>query len=304
MCEPSRHIPVLLKEVIEALGASAGGCFLDCTLGGAGHAAAILTANPINHLIAIDRDIVAIKRACESLASEAARVEFRHGSFSDFILAAQDQSFDGILADLGMSTDQLYSQSGFSFHDKDALDMRMDRSRGQSAADVLNNSDSAQLAQIFRQGGVRGSLGGVLGAIERAKPIQSAAQLANLIARARPHQRDSHPATVFFQALRIHVNQEFAEIETLLKHAVRVLKPGGRICAITFHSLEDKLVAQAMRKWAQGDTRPARLGLPRAGAIGRVSKAVTPSEAEVFKNQAARSAKLRTFIKAFNTEDK
>ena len=297
MCEHSRHIPVLLKEVIEALGAQSGGYFLDCTLGGAGHSAGILAANPHNQLLAIDRDSTAIERAKMVLADQLARVELRQGSFSKLIADAPDYSFDGILADLGMSTDQLFAQRGFSFHDNGALDMRMDPSQGQSAADVLNSFDSNQLALIFRQGGVRGSLGAVLSAIERAKPIESAAQFAALIARARSHQRDSHPATVFFQALRIFVNQEFAEIDALLQHAPRVLKRGGRLCVITFHSLEDKLVAQAMRKWAQGDTRPARLGLPRDKVIGRMGKTLTASAKEISDNPAARSAKLRTFIK-------
>ena len=296
MCEQTRHIPVLLEEVIEALGASAGGDYLDCTVGGGGHTAAILAANSNVHVLGVDRDGAAIERANKKLHGNQARLELRHGRYSQIIAQAADRSFDGILADLGMSTDQLHSQSGFSFHDNSALDMRMDRSCGQSAAEILNQFETKQLAQIFRQGGVRGSITGVLNAIERERPIESAAQLANLIAKTRPHQRDSHPATVFFQALRICVNQEFSEIETLLQHTPRVLRRGGRLCVLTFHSLEDKLVAQAMRKWAQGDTRPARLGLPRAHALGRMCKVVTPSAAEISRNPAARSAKLRTFI--------
>lgn len=296
MCEQTRHIPVMLKEAVAALNAQTTGNFLDCTLGGGGHSAAILRASPHNNLIAVDRDLGALERARAQFAADSGRIEFRHDSFSNVLSGAADKSFDGILADLGMSTDQLYSERGFSFRDVENLDMRMDSSIGQSAAEVLNTSDASTLAVIFRQGGVRGSINSVLSAIERTRPIKTAKQFADLIAQSRPHQRDSHPATVFFQALRIFVNREFEEISILLQQAPRVLKSGGRLCVITFHSLEDKLVAQKMREWAQGDTRPARLGLPRDKPIGRTLKAQTPSSDEILSNPAARSAKLRTFI--------
>lgn len=296
------HVPVMEAEVIEALGAAKGGSFLDCTLGGGGHTAAILAANEDNTVTALDRDQRALDRAKQRFAVISGRISLVKGSFADAAVLLPDRKFDGVLADLGLSTDQLQEGRGFSFQDSDALDMRMDESEGMSAAELVNTFSEHDLYVVLKEGGVGPEARIVARAIVQARPITSAAQLARAVNTAPFRKRadkKTNPATVVFQAVRMAVNDELAQIESLMSALPKLLRAGGRAAVITFHSLEDKIVARTMRDWESGSTAPASWpGAERMPSLGRMAqrKALTPSEDEISRNPASRSAKLRTFI--------
>ena len=298
----TRHIPVLLAEVLTALRASAGGIFLDCTLGGGGHTAAILEANPENRVVATDRDPEALDRSKRRLAAYGDRFIAHHAAFSELTAVVGGQRFSGVLADLGVSTDQLFGARGFSFNDGDSLDMRMDTTRGESAQDLLNTLDERALNRVLREGGVGNEARGIVRAIGRERPITTARQLAQVVSDAIPARlkKSIHPATVTFQALRIAVNRERAEIEALLAQLPQLVQVGGRAAVITFHSLEDKLVTEQFRFWEHGKEFSASWAggeVPSDDTLGALveRRAVRPSEAEVSANPSARSARLRTF---------
>lgn len=294
----------MLEQVLENLRASSAGSFLDCTFGGGGHSQAILNANPENKLLAIDRDPVAIERA--ALLKEEKRFGILKTDFEHMFEAIKNNSdakFDGVLADLGLSMDQLKTNRGFSFRDQN-LDMRMDLqdSSTSSAEDLLNNAAEHDLFVILRKGGVQKEAKKIASAIVRARPIATAQQLANLIASLHLAQDrksgSAHSATVVFQAIRMSVNREIENINALLDAVPKLVNPNARFCVITFHSLEDELITAKMRSWHQGCTCPAghkcECGQTKLGTL-LTRKPIEPTDLEIEKNPSSRSSRLRVF---------
>jgi 16S rRNA (cytosine1402-N4)-methyltransferase len=291
------HVPVLLKPAIEFLAVRRGGTYIDATLGLGGHSWEIAKRlGAKGHLIGVDKDPSALERARQrltnpppDLASEWPKVELVHASFAEVAQHVAPASADGLLADLGVSSMQLEDAArGFSFQADGPLDMRMDPHSGLTAEQVVNRSDERELADAIYEFGEERRSRRIARAIVRARPIHTTAQLAEVIsAAARPMnqaERRIHPATRTFQALRILVNRELEDLRTLLSMdaAPQVLRPGGRLVIISFHSLEDRIVKDALRDGA------------RAG-VWRVltKKPVTADEEEVDRNPRSRSAKLR-----------
>ena len=324
------HTPVLLREVIDWLQPQQGGLFIDCTLGLGGHAQALLDASPDVFVIGIDRDDEALALARERLKIFENRFRAVHANFEDATavlgeLAGQPgfQQVRGFLADLGVSSLQLdQSERGFSFASEAALDMRMDRSAGQTAADLVNNLAEAELADlIFDYSGERGSRK-IARAIVRERqrePITSTDRLSAIVVRALriPGRWRIHPATRTFQALRIAVNDELNALRRLIPDAISALAPGGRIAIISFHSLEDRVVKQSFLRESGRCICDSRTAMPftqkrpktatgedgekilceRCRARERVRiltrKPVGPGEDEVNRNPRSRSARLR-----------
>ena len=297
----SVHVPVLCEQVVSMLKAAESGCFLDCTLGGGGHTAALLDAHRDNRVMAIDRDPRAIERSAWLQSKYQARFSIKQGTFSQISSLYPGERFDGILADLGVSTDQLKEERGFSFNDSVDLDMRMNPSEGESAAELLERVSAQELFVILRQGGVGPEARQVAAAIIRERPFTSAQHFAEFLANLsilKAKKKKSHPATVIFQALRIAVNREIEEIEALMAQAPQVTKSGGRLAVITFHSLEDTIVTRQMRAWENQGSAPAGYrGVRAEPRLGKVitRKPITASDAEVEINPASRSASLRVF---------
>jgi 16S rRNA (cytosine1402-N4)-methyltransferase len=304
------HRPVLLAEVLEALQPRAGGRYVDGTLGGAGHARAILKAStPAGWLFGCDRDWQAIEAARERLAPFGDRVELRHGNYSGLNEWVDAGSCDGALLDLGVSSHQLdTAERGFSFQQDGPLDMRMDPGNGSTAADLVNTLPASELASIFWNFGEERQARRIARAIDEErsrKPFQTTGQLAGLIARVSPRKgRRVHPATRVFQALRMVVNDELGALERGLSGVLAVLKPGGRLAIITFHSLEDRMVKQFGRVRARdyevpGEVDVPELRIPRAPELKWVTrKPVEPGPEEVQANPRSRSARLRVMEKA------
>lgn len=305
----SQHISVMMNEVVEYLkAAEQGGSYLDCTLGGGGHTCAILQANSENTVVAIDRDESAIARMQARMTEDqSGRLELLYGSFgaANHLLAEAHPGdvpeFKGILADLGLSTDQIKEGRGFSFSDSDTLDMRMDKAQSVSAAEIVNEASEQELFIILKKGGVGKDARRIARAILAARPLESAARLAEVISSASSREtraKKVHPATVPFQALRIEVNQELHEIESLLSVSPDLVVRNGRMAVISFHSIEDKLVTKTMRSW-EGESAPANWAGPVTSkpSLGRLitRKAVVPQAEEIKRNPAARSARLRVF---------
>ncbi len=303
------HKPVLLAEVLEALTPRDGGRYADGTVGGGGHAAAILAASsPTGRLFGCDRDGAALEAAGQRLTEFAGRFELRQANFAelaDWVLAA---SCDGVLLDLGVSSPQLDEAGrGFSFQQEGPLDMRMDQTQGMTAAEVLNSATEEELARIFWEfGGERESRRFARAIVHdrQQQPFETTAQLAGLIERLAPrHGRKTHPATKVFQALRIAVNDELGSLAAGLAGAVRVLRPGGRLAVITFHSLEDRSVKDFGRARSRdytftGGVDVPELRIPHAPELKMVTrKAVKPGAAELAENPRSRSAQLRVFEK-------
>jgi 16S rRNA (cytosine1402-N4)-methyltransferase len=276
------HVPVLADALVVGLEIAAGGHYLDCTVGGGGHSALILAAASAVQLIAIDRDEIAIAAARTKLADFGSQVQFWHGNFKDY-RPPDGQLFDGIIADLGVSSAQLdLPERGFSFRETGDLDMRMDRSRSLTAADLINDSSEEELANIFYQLGEERLSRRIARAIATQRPFRTTTELAEAIARCVPRSYRYgriHPATRVFQALRIAVNQELESLETWLKLAPDWLKPDGKIAAISFHSLEDRLVKHAFKE----DNRLQVI----------TKKPIIATAEEMAANARSRSAKLR-----------
>ncbi|WP_370583721.1 16S rRNA (cytosine(1402)-N(4))-methyltransferase RsmH [Oxynema sp. CENA135] len=275
------HIPVLSEEAIAGLAVRAGGHYLDATVGGAGHARLILEAAPDLCLTAIDRDELAIRVARERLGSFGERVNFWQGNFAQY--EPGEQQFDGIIADLGVSSAQLdLSERGFSFREEARLDMRMDGRQSLTAEEIVNHWDETELADIFYKYGEERFSRRIARQIGRSRPLRTTTELAEAIARSVPgryrHGR-IHPATRVFQALRIAVNQELASLETFLARVADWLKPEGRLAVISFHSLEDRIVKHRLRE------------SPQLRVLTK--KPIRPSEQESQNNPRSRSAKLR-----------
>ena len=303
------HKPVMVAEVLEALRPMAGGTYADGTLGGAGHAAAILAASsPDGQLFACDRDGAAIEVAEARLAEFVGRFEIRHGNYDALAEWVPNGSCDGVLLDLGVSSPQLdVAERGFSFQQEGPLDMRMDRSKGPTAADLVNGADATELARIFWEYGGEHQSRRFARAIEmdrRTRRFETTRQLVELIERLSPRGgRKTHPATKVFQALRIAVNDEVGSLERGLAGAMKILKAGGRLAVITFHSLEDRIVKEFGRSRARdyefdGEVDIPELRRPRQPEVKLVNrKAIMPGEAELAENPRSRSAQLRVMEK-------
>ncbi len=303
------HKPVMLREVLEALRPHAGGRYVDGTLGGGGHAAAILEASaPDGRLFGCDRDAAALESARQRLAPYSGRYELRQLNFADLASWIAPESCDGVLLDLGVSSPQLdTAERGFSFQQDGPLDMRMDTRQSTTAAALLNSATAEELANIFSELGGEPQARRFARSLvrERAlRSLQTTRQLAELIERWSPRRgRKTHPATRVFQALRIAVNDEIGSLETGLAGALGRLRPGGRLAVITFHSLEDRIVKNFGRARARdyaftGGVDVPELREPRTPEVTVITrKALTPGTAELADNPRSRSAQLRVMEK-------
>jgi 16S rRNA (cytosine1402-N4)-methyltransferase len=306
----SHHVPVLLVPAIAGLNLKTDGWYVDGTLGRGGHAAAILEKlGPDGRLLAIDRDPQAIRETSAALQGDP-RLELINGKFSELEKYATERhvlgKVDGLLLDLGVSSPQLDEpQRGFSFRSDGPLDMRMDPSRGQSAADWLASVEEKSLKLVLQQLGEEKFAGRIARAIVAARSTQRIARtaaLADIVRSAVPGQGRSrgqkkHPATKTFQAIRIFINNELGELEQALQASINLLRSGGRLCVISFHSLEDRRVKRFMRD-ASRESEQYR-GLPDVPAEHRpimkvIGKVTGPTNEEVSRNARARSSRLRT----------
>ena len=303
----SPHISVLLAETLAGLAIKADGIYLDGTFGRGGHSREIIQAlGPNGRLFAIDRDPSAIAAAAPLLAD--ARFHITHSPFAALANIAEQQNIfgkiDGILLDLGVSSPQLdEAERGFSFMRDGPLDMRMDPTSGISAADWLATADVEDITFVLREYGEEKSAWRIANAIvaHRAEqPLRRTSELASLISNVLPKspKEKKHPATRSFQAIRIYVNSELEQVNLALQGAMAALKPGGRLCVISFHSLEDRMVKQFMRRHSKPE--PVPRGLPLTDAqlykaipLRLIGKAIMPSEAELAANPRSRSAVLR-----------
>lgn len=299
------HTPVLLQEVLAALRVREAGCYLDATFGRGGHTAAILErAGEQGRVVAIDRDPEAIRAGHERFAADR-RLTLVHSPFSELMRLVMEMGlvgrFDGVLLDLGVSSPQLDDAvRGFSFAHDGPLDMRMNNTSGATAAAWLAKVPEHELVRVIREFGEERFAKRIARAIVQSRheqPITRTAQLAEIVANAVPtREPGKHPATRTFQAIRIQINRELEEIEAALAGTLSALAPGGRLCVISFHSLEDGLVKRFMQQQSQED--PVYAGLPMVPEharpkLSRVGRAVHPSEAEIARNPRARSAIMR-----------
>lgn len=299
------HTPVLVEEVLHGLNVQAQGCYVDCTYGRGGHSLAILARlGNAGRLLVMDRDLDAVAWARKQHGTDA-RVTVVHAPFS--LLQRQceqlgwDGAVDGVLFDLGMSSDQLADASrGFSFQHAGALDMRFDRTAGITAAEWLQQAPEQDIATVLRDFGEERYARRIAAAIVRMRsvePLVSTEQLRRVIVGAVPsRERNKDPATRTFQALRIHTNDELNELYSALPQAVTVLKPGGRLAVISFHSLEDRIVKRFMRVQASGDRWPRDLPVTAGQmkpSLKLIGKALRARDSEVESNRRARSAVLR-----------
>jgi 16S rRNA (cytosine1402-N4)-methyltransferase len=300
------HESVLVEEVLRYLSPRDGGLYVDGTAGGGGHLAAVLGAAPDARAIGIDRDDAAIQAAGIKLESFGDRVRLVHAAFADLPAVLAGRQVDGILVDLGVSSPQLdHPDRGFSFSKGGPLDMRMDRASGPTALELIRELDPDALAELISELGEERFARKVARAIHEAVAadrVHSTTELADVIAGAIPmaEQRKSkiHPATRTFQALRIAVNRELDQLTALLAAMPDLLAPGGRFVAISFHSLEDRLVKHALRDLTWTSSLPPALAAKegeRTAAVVELltRKAVFAGEAEVERNPRARSARLR-----------
>lgn len=303
-----RHVPVMVKETVEYLNCSPGKTYVDGTLGGGGHAGAILEAiGPTGRLIGIDRDPDAIAYCRQSLRSFEPCVQILHDDFNrlpEILSRLHPPGVDGILLDLGLSLFQLEgSGRGFSFKRDEPLDMRMNPDEGETAAALLKKASKEELVRIIRRYGEEPSAVRIARSIvdcRRRKEIRSSLQLAEIVNKAVPAGRRRgriHPATRTFQAFRIAVNRELETLGRFVDGAAELLTPGGRLCIISFHSLEDRIVKQGFKALARGCTCPHDLPQCVCGKAPVLSvltkKPVRPAPSEVETNPMARSAKLR-----------
>jgi 16S rRNA (cytosine1402-N4)-methyltransferase len=301
------HIPVLYQEVLDLLQPQPGGRFIDGTLGAGGHTAGLLTAaTPGGQLLAFDRDPEAIAFARQRLGDLAERVVFVNASFAEMGKLAPTHGFagvDAILLDLGLSSRQLAAAGrGFSFLQEGPLDMRFSPTQTTTAADLVNNLSEAELADIFWRYSDERQSRQFAQAIVAARPVTTTTQLAQIIAnragrRQGRRQGRLHPATQVFQALRIAVNEELSMLAQGLAAAVSLLKPGGRLAVISFHSLEDRMVKQFIREQSRDcvcpPTQPVCTCAAQAQLRPVTRKAVQASAEEIERNPRSRSARLR-----------
>ncbi len=300
---PVRHIPVLLPEVLASLEPAPGKIILDGTFGAGGYARAILDAGA--KVIALDRDPDAISAAGEMVAASGGRLQLVHDRFSNIAKHAPADGLDGVVLDIGVSSMQIDEAGrGFSFRGDGPLDMRMERA-GPSAADVVNTLKAGDLARIFGFLGEEKRAGRIARAIESQRsraPFRTTRELAGLIETVTPRRATDkiHPATRVFQALRIYVNDELGELARALLAAEQVLRPGGRLVVVTFHSLEDRIVKRFLqdRSGKAGGSRHMPQVMPRAATFVQAGKPmIAAGEDEAAANPRARSAKLRAAVR-------
>ncbi|KGX88546.1 16S rRNA (cytosine(1402)-N(4))-methyltransferase RsmH [Pontibacillus litoralis] len=306
------HITVLKQETVEALSINPKGIYVDCTLGGGGHAEEIVKRlDSEGRLIAFDQDTTALQAAKERLAAYEDNITFVHANFrqlSDKLMDLGIQQVDGIVFDLGVSSPQLdVEERGFSYHQDAALDMRMNQQQALSAYEVVNEWSYNDLVSIFFKYGEEKFSKQIARAIEKKReqaPIESTSQLVEVIKEAIPapaRRKGGHPAKRIFQAIRIAVNDELAAFEDALHQAARVVALHGRIAVITFHSLEDRICKQAFKKWSSNPPIPKEIPIipesskPSFELVNR--KPTIPSEEELKVNRRARSSKLRVVEK-------
>ena len=300
------HIPVLFNEVITLLQPQANGRYLDGTVGAGGHTAGILEASaPTGRVLGLDKDPEAIAYAQKRLAKYGERVILINASYTAMAQVAVAHGFtdlDGILLDLGLSSRQLDNPArGFSFMKAGPLDMRFDPTQGETAADLINNLSEAALADIFWRYGEEKRSWYYARIIVAERPFTKTTELADVIAAHTRRRGKRHPATKIFQALRIAVNKELEAVEIGVLAAIDLLKPGGRLAVISFHSLEDRFVKQTFRRLSQDRMPPP--GFPatdesRPALVRRITrKAVQATAAETEQNPRSRSARLRVIEK-------
>lgn len=308
MFSSSYHQPVMVAGVLRFLACRPGGVYVDGTVGGGGHAAAILEATaPDGRLIGIDLDDEALAEAEERLKNFGTRKVLRKGNFADMKIILSDlgvEKVDGILLDLGVSSHQLdTAERGFSFTADAPLDMRMDRTQGVTAADLVNRLSEQELRKLIRDYGedvMAGRIAKAVVARRRKAPIMTTRELAGIVSSAVPismRYGRINPATRTFQALRIAVNDELTNLHRAIRSSTELLKEGGRVVIISFHSLEDRMVKTFFRSWEKGCLCPPDFPRCTCGGEARLRvltrKPVVPDEAEVTANPRARSAKLR-----------
>ena len=296
-----RHVPVLYQESIDFLQVRAGGTYVDCTLGLAGHAEGVVRLlGPQGHLIGFDRDLEALELArvrlagvSSELGSEAPVVTLVGEAFSSIARHVKPASVDGLLADFGVSSLQFdEAHRGFSFQADGPLDMRMDVRSGPTAAQVVNEANERELGDLIYEYGEERRSRRIARAIVRGRPVSSTGQLARIVASAAPAMKQEriHPATRTFQALRIYVNRELDEIKALFEAAPKLLKPSARLVVISFHSLEDRIAKDSLREGA-------RKGIWEI----LTRKPVIADEEEIEQNPRSRSAKLRAAQRTAST---
>lgn len=307
MMDNAKHVSVLLDECIENLAIKPDGIYVDGTLGLGGHSYEIASRLTTGRLIGIDRDETAIARAGERLAPFAGKITLVHGNFSDTASILDDlgiDAVDGMLFDLGVSSPQLdEAERGFSYMNDAPLDMRMDRSEGLTAYDVVNDYSADRLNRIFWDYGeeryARRISAAIIAAREK-KPVETTFELVDIIKDALPAaalREKQHPAKRCFQAIRIAVNDELGAISALMDTAPDKLKLGGRLCVISFHSLEDRIVKSGIAARENGCTCPREAPICTCGFIKTLKsvcrKPILPGADEIERNPRARSAKLR-----------
>lgn len=308
MNEPFRHQSVLLPEALESLVSSPEGLYIDGTFGRGGHSRAVLELlSAAGRLIGIDKDPEAV---ATGLNLEQADMRFRmvHGSFAELESIARQQRADGVLLDLGVSSPQLDNpERGFSFLQDGPLDMRMNIEQGVSAASWIAKAGEAEIAEVLKRFGEERFARRMAQAIVQARalePIVTTGRLAQIISKANPAwEKGKHPATRAFQGIRIFVNSELDDLIQVLDQSLDVLKPGGKLVVISFHSLEDRIVKRFIRQHERGD-EPIQRGLPltedqlnATRRLKRCGKAVKSGKAEIDVNPRARSAIMRVAVK-------
>jgi 16S rRNA (cytosine1402-N4)-methyltransferase len=303
------HIPVMAAEVLAALNPQPNGRYVDGTLGMGGHTAAILRSSaPTGWVFACDRDGAALRAAEQNLAEFAGRFELKRANYATLAEHLPAASMDGVLLDLGVSSPQLdNAERGFSFMNDGPLDMRMDDRQKKTAADLVNGESPETLTQIFREYGDEPRARRIAGAIAARRleqPFATTADLAATVESVCPRAgKRKHPATRVFQALRIAVNDEIGGLHHGLAGALKILKPGGRLAVITFHSLEDRVVKEFGRQLERdyefdGIRDIPELRRPCRPQLKRINRrAIAPGEEELKNNPRARSAQLRVFEK-------
>ncbi len=297
----SFHIPVLCKAVTEGLITKTGGVYVDTTLGGGGHSAALLELlSPRGRVFGVDRDVEALDASCSRLVADLERGRFTplRGNFEhieQLLDEAGEAQVDGLVADLGVSSRQIDAASrGFSYLAEGALDMRMDMRGGRTAREIVNSWDREMLKEVFSKYGEEPRSGRIARAIVEARPLESTTELADAVRGVTPSREAIRTLARVFQALRIVVNRELEALEGLLEASARVVRPGGRMAVICYHSLEDRRVKRFFRN-GNFEREPLRdaYGNPLVPWTERMRKPIRPDAEEVEANPRSRSARLR-----------